>query len=98
MDVLALAKRQLEENKNLLVEKNEELSDLNFRLESLKENLNEFKCLNKGEHALESIRQIEKEKLALLIEERKVNLLKELNFKNNDLVINNCNYKNDLST
>ena len=37
MDVLALAKRQLEENKNLLVEKNEELSDLNFRLEYLRE-------------------------------------------------------------
>ena len=94
MDALLVAKRQLDEKKNLLVEKNEELSDLNFRLEALKETLIELKNLNKSEHALDTIRQIEKEKLNILAEERKTNLLKEINIKNNNLLIYNCNYAN----
>jgi hypothetical protein len=67
--------------KNLLAEKNEELCELNWKLDKIKENISELKKLDKNEANLLTMREAEKEKLELLFIEKKTDFLKEINIK-----------------
>ncbi|CAF0787513.1 unnamed protein product [Brachionus calyciflorus] len=87
------AKIKLNEQKELLIRKKEEIANLNIKLGNIQQELESLNKMDRNECDLNNKIQIESIKMKLLSHERKANILKNLNIKNYNFTLFGSEFK-----